>query len=150
MNTCKLFDKYRDGELSAAERSGFRSHLASCADCRAKMSLLDNVVHILRQDVTQPVDQAERIARQAFRQGRTWDALLLYWLRPGPALAALALLIVVFSFIWFVPGYRQKTLLSEYESLMNQADAISQSTSVAQAGNESDFVIWLQQEGNLQ
>lgn len=148
MDACKLFDKYRDGELSATERSGFESHLATCADCRAKMSLLNNVVYILKQDVTQPVDLAEKIAQRAFRQGKSWDALVISWLRPGPALAALALLLVVFSYIWFVPGYRQRTLLSEYESLMNQADEINLSTRISQADNDSELVVWLQQEGN--
>lgn len=150
MNACRLFDKYRDGELTSAERSLFESHLVSCGDCRFKMSLLNNVVFILKQDEPQPADLAVRIARQAFQRSGSWDTLLVSWLRPSQALAALALLFAVFSFLWFAPVGRQKTLLSEYENLMNQADAVSLSTSLAQAGDDSEFVLWLQQEGNSQ
>ena len=150
MNACRLFDGYRDGELTPAERSFFESHLARCEDCRVKMSLLNNVVFILKQDEPRPADLAERVARQAFQQSKSWDALLVSWLRPSQALAALALLFVVFSFLWFAPTGRQRTLLSEYETLMNEADAVSLSTSLAQTGNDSEFVLWLQQEGTPQ
>jgi hypothetical protein len=150
MNTCDLFDKYRDEELGVAERSDYSSHLVVCAECRAKMSLLDNVVHILKQDAIEPVDQAERIARQAFRQSRSWDTLVVSWLRPGPAFAALALTAVVFSFIWLMPGYRQINILTEYEKLMEEVDAIGLRTSISQTNNDSEFVAWLEQEGNPQ
>jgi len=150
MSNCDLFDRYRDKEMNAAERSDFESHLTACGSCREKMALLDNVVRIIRQEELQPVDLAERISEQAFRRGRSWDALVLSWLRPGQALAALALALVFISFIWLAPGYRQADTLTEYEELMRQADAILAGTGLSQAGNDSEFMVWLQQEGNPQ
>jgi anti-sigma factor RsiW len=150
MSDCKLFDKYRDREMSAAGRSDFESHLAVCENCRAKMFLLNNVVHVLKQDTVQPVDLSERIAKQAFQQSRSWDALVLSWLRPGQALAALALVLVFIAFMWFVPGNGQTNFFTEYEALMEDADAVLPGTSLSQTNTDSEFVMWLEQEGNLQ
>jgi hypothetical protein len=136
--------------MGAAERSSFEPHLAICEDCRGKMLLLDNVVRILKQEEVQPADLAERIAEQAFRQDRSWDALVLSWLRPGQALAALALALVFISFVWFVPSQQQINILSEYEELMDEADAIVPATSISQTNTDSELVLWLQQEGSSQ
>ena len=84
MSTCNVFDKYRDGELSPAERSAFEQHLAVCDDCGTKMALLNNIVYAMRQENINPVDQADLIAQQAFSQGTRWDVLVVSWLRPGP------------------------------------------------------------------
>ncbi len=150
MSNCNLFDKYRDGEMSCAERDSFESHLSGCADCRQKMALLNNIVQLARQQQPHPIDLAERIAGRAFQQGRSWDALVLSWLRPGQALAALVLAMVFFSFIWLTPIFRQVSVLSEYEELMNQADAILAGKSVLQANGTSEPVFWWQQEGDPQ
>ena len=40
MRTCKVFDKYRDGELNSVERREFEKHLAVCEDCGTKTALL--------------------------------------------------------------------------------------------------------------
>lgn len=149
MHTCKLFDKYRDGELDPAERSEFESHLAACEDCRTKMSLLNNLVHILMQEEVRPPDLADRIARQAFQQSTSWDVLVVSWLRPGPALAALTIVFVLFSFLWLMPGNQQITTYSEYESLMDDADVINLGASVSQIRSDSELVMWLE-EGNSQ
>ena len=104
MRLCDLFDKYRDGEISRIEGRDFEAHLAECAECRAKISLLDNLAFILRQDpVVMPVDLSGQIAEKAFHQNKSWDALVIGWLRPGPAFAALALACVLFSALWFSP-----------------------------------------------
>ena len=83
MQTCDLFDKYRDGELEADGRKVFESHLSACEDCRTKMALLNNLVKVLRQEEVRPLDLADQIARKAFQRNRTWDALLISWFRPG-------------------------------------------------------------------
>jgi hypothetical protein len=147
MRICKLFDKYRDGEVDAVERSEFESHLAICDDCRTKISLLNNLAHILRQEELPPLDLADRIAQRAFRQGYSWDALIISWLRPGPALATLAVMLVLFSFLWLMPGSRQ-IVYSEYEKLMEEVDAINLEASALQIHNDSELVMWLEQEGN--
>jgi anti-sigma factor RsiW len=150
MRTCKVFDKYRDGELNAAEREDFESHLAVCEDCRIKMSLLNNLVHVLKQEELRPMDLADRIARRAFRHDKPWDSLVVSWLHPGPALAALALVLVLVSFLWLTPGDKQISLYPEYEKLMEDADAINLEVKASQLDNDSELIVWLQQEGNSQ
>ena len=150
MRKCDLFDKYRDDELGPAERGEFQSHLAICEDCRTKMSLLNNVVLVLKQEEVRPLDLADRIARQAFAKDKSWDALVISWLRPGPVLAALSLMLVLFSFLWLLPGNGQVSAYSEYQRLMDEADSINQKASLSQATAESALGLWLQQEGNSQ
>jgi hypothetical protein len=150
MHTCNLFDKYRDGELHAAGQKEFQSHLLVCQDCRTKMALLNNLVQVLKQEEVRPLDMADRIARQAFLKNKSWDALVVSWLRPGPVLAALSLMLVLFSFLWLLPGNGQVSAYSEYEKLMDEADSINQKTSLSQVSSESALGIWLQQEGTSQ
>jgi hypothetical protein len=148
MRTCNVFDKYRDGELNPAERSAFELHLAVCEHCRTKMTLLSKIVHILRQEEVRPLDQADRIARKAFNLGSSWDALVVSWLRPGPAMAALALVLVLFSFLWIIPGNQRINAYSEYQQLMDETNAVSLGTSVSQLRNDSELVLWLELEGH--
>jgi predicted anti-sigma-YlaC factor YlaD len=148
MKTCKLFDKYRDRELDGAERSRFEAHLAACSDCRTKMVRLNNLVYVLNQDRVPQIDRSEQIARKAFEEGRSWDFLVVSWLRPGPAFATLALILILFSFLWLAPTFRQANGDSEYEKLMDEADAVSIGSSISEEHTDSDLVIWLQQEGN--
>lgn len=150
MRTCDLFDKYRDGELESAKRREFESHLSACEDCRTKMSLLNNLVQALKLEEIQPQDIADRIARQAFLKNKSWDVIVLSWLRPGPVLAALSLALALFSFLWLLPGNGQVSAYSEYQRLMDEADSINQKASLSQIGTESALGIWLQQEGNSQ
>ena len=146
MRTCKLFDRYRDGELNSAERSAYESHLASCEDCRARMSLLNNLVQIIRAEDVQPLDTADRIARRAFERGHSWDVEVISWLRPGPALAALTLMLALFSSLWIFMGNRQVIAYSEYEKLMEEATAMNSGT-LTPARNASELFLWLEQEG---
>ena len=149
MRLCDLFDKYRDGELDRVEKEDFEAHLAECADCRAKMSLLDNLAFILKQDpAIMPVDLSRQIAGKAFHQKKTWDALVIGWLRPGPAFAALALVCVLFSALWIVPNYQPTSAHSEYEKLMDEASAITLNTDITQIQSDTELIIWLEQEVN--
>ena len=150
MDKCNVFDKYRDGELNPAERKEFEQHLAVCGDCGTKMTLLNNIVYVLKQEEINPVDQAALIARQAFSRSNTWDALVVSWLRPGPALATLTLVLVLFSFLWIIPGNQQINAYSEYEKLMDETVAIDLGMSVPQASDDSELVLWLKQEGHSQ
>jgi anti-sigma factor RsiW len=153
MRTCDLFDNYRDGELGSAEQSEFKSHLASCDNCRAKISLLNNLVHILKQEESQPLDLANRIAQKAFLKDESWADLVVSWLRPGPAwAAALGMMLVLFSFLWLMSGKQQLDMYSEYEKLMDDEAAINlgASTSISQVRTDTDLVLWLEREGGSQ
>jgi hypothetical protein len=150
MKTCELFDKYRDKELDGVERSRFEAHLAACDECRTKMTRLNNLVYVLNRDRIPEIDSSEQIARKAFEEGRSWDILVVSWLRPGPAFATLALIFVLFSFLWLAPNFRKVNSYSEYEKLMDEADAINIGSNISEVHSDSDLVIWLQQEGNSQ
>jgi hypothetical protein len=153
MRICDLFDKFRDGELGSAEQSEFQSHLAACEDCRAKKFLLNNLVHVLREDEIRPMDLADQIARRAFQEQDSWSTLVVSWLRPGPAwVAALGMLIVFFSFLFFKPIGQKLDFYSEYEKLMSETETVnlSSSSSISPARTDSELVLWLEQEGKSQ
>ena len=151
MQACKLFDKYRDGEVSAAERSQYERHLATCADCLTKTSLMNNLTYVLKQDQVQmPADLSVRIARKAFQQSKSWDSLVIGWLRPASALGVLALVLLLSSFVWFIPNYGQSNAYSEYETLMEEADAVNLDSSISQIHSDSELMLWLEQEGHSQ
>jgi len=150
MRTCELFDKYRDGELGAAGQNEFQSHLPVCENCRTKMALLNGLAYVLKHEEMKPLDIADQIARKAFQKGLSWDALVVSWMRPGPVLVALSLMLVLFSFLWLLPGNGQVSAYTEYEKLMDEAESINSSASLSQVSSENALGIWLQQEGNSQ
>lgn len=145
MKICGVFDRYRDGEAGAAERSDFERHLALCDDCRTRMALLDNLVSAIRSEELPVCDRADLIARKAFRRAHSWDYEVISWLRPGPAVAALALVLVLLSSLWVVTGSQQVSAYSEYERLMTEADAAVLGDRL-QSATDSELVIWLEQE----
>jgi hypothetical protein len=152
MRTCKLFDKYRDKELNPEERERFEMHLADCADCQTKRHLISNIAFVLKQEeaIALP-DLSRRIAFRAFSQKKTWDSLVISWLRPGPALATLTAALALFSFLWISLGRQSITVsYSEYETLMNEADALNLSASAAQIHTDSELMLWLEQERSSQ
>ncbi len=150
MQPCSLFDKYRDEELEPDELEHFTQHLTSCPNCRGKLSLLDNLVYVLRQDETPVfVDLAERIAEKAFQQARSWDAMVVSWLKPGPVWAALALVIVAVSFLWLGSSYNPTNASYEYETLMEEAEAMNLDVNVLEIQDNSELVIWLAQESGF-
>ncbi len=150
MRICNVFDKYRDGELDSAERNEFEKHMAVCEDCRTKMALLNNIIHVLKQGEIHPVDQADLIVRKAFGLGNSWDALVVSWLRPGQALVALTLMLILFSFLWIMPENQKINAYSEYQKLMNETDGILLGMSVSTDHNDSEHMLWLEQEGHSQ
>ncbi len=151
MNICNLFDKYRDGELSQAEEKTFRTHLAECSDCQAKMIFLDNLATVLKNDPIAMRDLSGQIAEKAFGLNRTWDDVLLSWLRPGPAFAALSLVCLLFSTLWILPNYQPSTsAFSEYERLMDEASALDMDSSISQIESDTELIVWLEQEARSQ
>jgi anti-sigma factor RsiW len=150
MKSCDLFDKYRDKELSAAERGAFESHLSACEDCRMKTSLLDHVVFLVRSEETQPIDIADRIAHRAFLRRNSWASDVVSCLRPLTAMAALTLVLVLISSLWMISGNGNVSAYSEYEQLIEEADTENLGARLSQAGTESTIVNWLEQEGSSQ
>ena len=147
MGLCNLFDKYRDGELSRVEGRDFEAHLTECADCREKMLLLDNLAFVLKQDpVMMPRDLSRQIAKKAFRQNKSWDALVIGWLRTGPAFAALALACALFSALWLVPNYQPTSAYSEYEKLLDEANSMNLDSSISQVKRDIELIVQLEHE----
>jgi hypothetical protein len=152
MRNCRLFDKYRDKELSPKELEQFEMHLADCVDCQTKRFLINNVAFVLKQEeAIEPPDLSVRIALQAFSQKKTWDSLVVSWLRPGPALATLTVALALFSFLWISLGRQSMTVnYTEYETLINEADSLNLSASASQVHTDSELMLWLEQERNSQ
>lgn len=146
MKTCALFDKYRDGELGRVEREKFHSHLGDCTDCQGKMIFLDNLTLVLKKDPVVMTDLSGQIAKKAFQQNTTWDAILLGWLRPGPTFAALSILCLLFSALWIVPSYKPTNAFSEYERLMDEASAENMDSSISLIQSDAELVVWMEQE----
>jgi hypothetical protein len=152
MRTCRLFDKYRDKELSPEEQERFEMHLADCVDCQTKKYLISNVAFVLKQEeaIVSP-DLSRRIAFRAFSQKKTWDSLVISWLRPGPALATLTVALALFSFLWISLGRPSTTVnYTEYETLINEADSLNLSASISQVHTDSELMLWLEQDRNSQ
>jgi hypothetical protein len=152
MRTCRLFDKYRDKELSPEERERFEMHLADCVDCQTKKYLISNVAFVLKQEeaIASP-DLSRRIAFRAFAQKKTWDSLVISWLRPGPALATLTVALALFSFLWIFMGSQTTAInSSEYEVLINDADSLNLTVNASQVRADNDLWLWLEQERNYQ
>ena len=93
-----------------------------------------------------PVDLSAQIAEKAFRQNKTWDALVIGWLRPGPAFAALALIFVLFSALWLVPNYQPTNAFSEYELLLDEANSVNMDSSISQVERDIELFVLLEQE----
>jgi len=100
MNICDLFDRHRDRELSQTERASFDAHLKECNECKAKNALLNNLVQIYKTEDSSVPDLSIQIAHQAFRKLNSWDALVVSWLRPGPAFAAVAIFEALIPSLW--------------------------------------------------
>jgi hypothetical protein len=150
MRICDQFDKYRDSELKADQRREFESHVAQCEDCRAGQLLLDNVIYLIKSEEVRPLDLADQIARRAFQQSNSWASAVISWLRPVPALAALALTLVFFSSLWMISGKGYVNAYSEYETLMEEADTGDLNSFLSKVHTDSELVLWIEQEGNLQ
>jgi hypothetical protein len=146
MNTCKLLDRYRDGELAPEQRAGFELHIRSCPKCRLAQSLLNNIVNSMRTgEPAVPFGLAERIASRAFRQRSTWETYIVGWLKPKPVWAAVGVSILLLSGVLAWPG-RNKTneVYSLYETLWRK------STEGYFLQTEDEFVRWVQYGGRIQ
>jgi hypothetical protein len=94
-------------------------------------------------------DLSLRIAQRAFQRSKSWDALVIGWLRPIPALAILALVFLLSSYLWMVPD-ASRNAYSEYEAWMDEVDRVNLDTRISQLQSDSELVVWLEQEGHSQ
>jgi Putative zinc-finger len=142
---CGWFDRYRDGELSSAQREQFESHMISCGECRTKTSLLNNLVFVLKwQEQPLPEWLPESTARRAFQKSRSWDDFVVSWFRPAPALYAFALLLIVFSVLWSIPSFwKTSSLYYEYETLMMESEPADLGGNAPQVYTDEELTRWL-------
>ncbi len=148
---CRWFDRYRDGELNPDQKAKFETHLAACDDCGTKAQLLNRLVLVLgSQGVGIPATPANLIAARVFEKPPSWDDVLVSWLRPAPAWSAVALLLILFSFIWTAPATQQTVSSSEYEVLVSQGDQADSVGGLSGSLTDEELERWLGQRGNTQ
>ena len=101
--SCTVEDEltaYLDGELSVVEAARVRTHLASCADCRATEALLRRAVtELAALPAFEPsVGLRRRVLAEVEALPRPWPERLRTWFRPAlltPAGVAVATAVVV-------------------------------------------------------
>jgi hypothetical protein len=114
------------------------------------MTLLNNVVLALKLGTAEvPLGLSERIARRAFDRHMSWDAMVVSWLRPAPALIALIVTLFVFSSLWLIPSFRQSETIGEYEAVVNESYGLRPVSSSSQIHSDDDLLNWLEQEGGV-
>ena len=101
--SCSVEDEltaYLDGELSVVEAARVRTHLASCADCRATEALLRRTVtELAALPAFEPsAGLRRRVLAEVEALPRPWPERLRTWFRPAllaPAGVAVATALVV-------------------------------------------------------
>jgi anti-sigma factor RsiW len=143
---CDLFNRHRDGMLDEEQKLQFESHLAACDECRTRLMLLNNLVHLIRdQEIADQAARSEQIAERAYEQSDAWDTIFLFWLRPAQAWSVLAVLLILLSSLWVGPFAQQPTTGNEYGSLLAADD---QAVSSVASLPDAEFEIWLEKGGN--
>ncbi len=122
--------------------------MAVCEKCRARSFLLNNIVQALRnQELMGGAARPEQIADRAYEQGKSWDVLFLTWLRPAPAWAGLAALVIMLSLLWAAPFSQQAISGSEYDALLAGSVQASQGESTLTTLTDDELERWLEQGG---
>jgi len=134
--------------LDPEEQRRFEAHMAVCEGCRARSLLLGNLVQAVRnQELTDQAARSEQIADRAYEQGKSWDVLFLSWLRPAPAWAGLAALVVFLSLLWVRPFSQQTISGSECNTLLAGSGQASQGESTLTTLTDDELERWLEQGG---
>ena len=102
------------------------------------MSLLNNLVYFLKQDVPQTVDLPDRIAREAFQAEQILGCSCRILVAPGacPGRSCTDARSLFIS-CWLISGIAAVQYSSEYEKLMDEAETINLSTSASQVRTDS-------------
>jgi hypothetical protein len=144
---CDLFNQYRDEMLDSEQKTQFESHMKACDKCRTRLILLNNLVHVVRNQVLpDPADRPEKVAARAYEKAASWDVLLLSWLRPLPVWSGLAVLLFLFAFLWVAPFAGQVQPGSDNEYLLIAGD--QQGSTIANI-SDAELESWLEQGGTL-
>jgi anti-sigma factor RsiW len=144
---CDLFNQYRDGMLAPEQMNQFESHIEECIRCRHRLMLLDNLVGVIRNQEMRALNDSPRaIAARAYEKSKSWDVLLLSWLKPLPAWSMAALLVIVSS-LWVASLIQRPVPGSNYEDLMTSADQAGRN---AAGISDAELENWLEQGGAVQ
>jgi hypothetical protein len=144
---CDQFNQYRDGVLGPEQKMQFETHLAGCEKCPPRLFLLNNMVHAIRnQPIPALIDRPERIADRAYMGTGSWDILLLSWLRPLPVWSGLAVLMILFTFLWVAPFSGQLNSASEDEYLLIEG---GQAGGAIATLSDDELESWLEQGGPI-
>jgi anti-sigma factor RsiW len=148
---CDWFNRHRDGMLDPEQQRQFESHMAVCEECRTRSFLLNSLVRVIKeQELPVLAGRPEQVAAHAYEKCGSWDVLLLSWLRPAPAWSGLALLVILFSFLWILPSAQQSSANSEYEVLMMESDPSNPGGNTPTTLTDDKLERWLEQGGNIQ
>lgn len=144
---CDLFNRYRDGMLDSEQTKQFESHLEACNQCAPRLYLLNNLVHVIKsQEIPDLASRPGQIADCAYEKAASWDFLLLSLLRPVPVWSGLAVLLVLFAYLWAAPFAGQPQAGSDYEYLAIQGE--QQGSAIANL-SDAELESWLEQGGSL-
>jgi len=120
-------ERYLLGELTPTERDAFEAHFFECADCaaevRAAASFVVNAREIMRR---KPTEQ--------WKPGHELRAAWLRWLRPGYALAAIAILVLAIGYQNFITIPNMKRNLAGAAAQALPTLSLTASASRAEAG----------------
>ncbi len=145
---CEKFNQYRDGWLDPEQRRQFESHMADCEECRTLSILLNTMVRAIKnEDLPDLTIRSEQVADQAFERCRSWDVLLLSWLRPAPAWSALAVLAILLTFLWAAPFAGQTGSTVDEAPLQIEVEQVTQSVNTETNLTDDQLERWLEQGG---
>lgn len=145
--TCRLFNQHRDGMLSPEQKVQFETHLATCDECNRRLSLLTHIVHILRnQEIPAATRAPERTADAVYEATGSLDIFLLSWLKPLPVWSGLAVLLILFSFLWVLPFAGESLPADDYEYLF--AESSQQESTITNLSDDA-LETWLEIGGSL-
>ena len=146
---CDWFNRYRDGMLVPEHRKQFESHIAGCEECQTRSSILNRLVHSIReQELPTLTRQPKTVATRAFENCSSWDVQFLSWLSPAPAWSTLAALVVLLTLFWSLPSARPSSASGEYEELMMESDS-AKLTGNAPQGETDDALLSGSRRGGI-
>jgi anti-sigma factor RsiW len=132
---------YLDGELSVVEAARVRTHLASCADCRATEALLRRTVtELAALPAFEPsAGLRRRVLAEVEALPLPWRSRIGAWFRPGllaPAGVAVATAVVVAA----VAGHRVMVERRTELAVAEHYDLLSDYEVVGLSGDDLDVV----------
>jgi predicted anti-sigma-YlaC factor YlaD len=151
---CSELNRFRDEMLDPGQRKQYALHLEQCEECRIRMRLLDNLARTMKsRQLPELIQNPEKVAELAYEKSRSWDILLLTWLRPASAWSGLVVLstfLLLFLFLWTAPAPEPVSANSEYEILMDESNSISTRNEALVTLTDDELEQWLETGGAAQ